>query len=149
MKLEVFCGNRNCGEYVLDTDTDVLDDPLKGYMFTPRTDREWQSEFDNEAEGMNLTCPMCGWVFHVEQVLTVHHTPEFYPVSMRHLGDTKITGNVKKIKKFFVLYEPKPEPVKMVRSEIMDRINAVPVIEDKQPKPVKKKVKRGFFSNGI
>lgn len=101
MRLEVFCGNRNCGEYILDTDTDVLASPLKGHMFKPRPDREWQHSFDEESEGMNLTCPMCEWAFHVEQVLIVRKPTE----------DAKITGKVWRILKHFVPPPPKPPTI--------------------------------------
>ncbi len=133
MRLEVYCGNRNCGEYILDTDTDVLALPLTGHMFKPRADREWQSPFEDEAESVNLTCPMCEWTFHVEQSLTVRKPDSFYPASERQLSDAKITGTVPRILKYFLPPPPKPKaepkkaPVQAKKPEkksIMDRFKA-------------------------
>jgi hypothetical protein len=135
MKLEVYCCN--CKEYILETDTEILDTPLKGFMFKVRPDREWWLDFDDNNEGLNLTCPVCGWMFHVEQSLMVRKKYEFFPANERTLGNgAAVHGKPKKLKKLFATPEPpvKPEPV---------GIAARPV-EEPKPKPKKK---RGFFQD--
>jgi hypothetical protein len=131
MKLEVHC--QNCKEYVLETDTEILEEPLRGHMFNLRPEREWILDFDDTAEDQQLACPMCGWGFHVEQKLLVRKIPEFYPVATRHLSDSVIEGKPKKIVKFFSKYEEKPPP------KVPEEKTYVEVEGEKKEKAIKQK----------
>lgn len=153
MKLEVYCGN--CKEHILEADTDTLEQPLTGAMFKVRPEREWYLSFDNECEGINLTCPVCGWMFHVEQSLLVRKAPrrchslhiadaDMVNQKMVFEPDNKgmvammITGKPKKLVKLFAP-PPEPEPELVAVESEPDTPMKI-----EEPKPRKK---RGFFKD--
>ena len=143
-KLEVYCGN--CKEHILEADTDTLGLPLTGAMFKVRPDREWYLYFDGECMHQNLTCPQCGWPFHVEQSLLVRksvrqgHGLQITEKDMIQRGVTfegaslLVTGKPKKIIKMFAPPPPEPEPEPV----------AVTSEAPTEPKPKKR---RGFFKD--
>ena len=154
-KLEVYCCN--CKEHILEADTDTLASPLKGSMFKVRPEREWYLSFDDVCEGLNLTCPVCGWAFHVEQSLLVRKAPEggyaldvtqsdmiqkfqeYGVKDVKGIVGVTITGKPKKLVKLFA---PPPEPEPELQPVAAEDLETPAKIEE--PKP---KVKRGFFKD--
>ena len=155
-KLEVYCCN--CKEHILEADTDTLASPLRGSMFKVRPEREWYLSFDDVCEGLNLTCPVCGWAFHVEQSLMVRKPVrrgsglqvtekemiqdgvEFKTEDNgKGIVGVMITGKPKKLVKLFA---PPPEPEPELQPVAAEDLETPAKIE--APKPIKR---RGFFKD--
>ena len=156
-KLEIYCCN--CKEHILEADTDTLKQPLNGSMFKVRPEREWFLSFDDECEDHNLTCPVCGWAFHVEQSLLVRKTPkggyalnvtqpdmiqkfqEYDVKDVKGIVGVMITG---KPRKLVNLFAPPPPPETELQPVAAEDLETPAKIEEPKPKV---KQKRGFFKD--